>query len=630
MLADNLLLGESRKAGDCGRLTFETVPQMPKLHEGNSKNSQVPDESLELPSRHAVVLVVDLVESVRLMAFDEKGVIARWRSFLSHVQQSVLPPTAGRLVKSLGDGLMVEFPRAPEAVRAASLMHDWMALHCEPLSDGSKLLLRAGIHATKIFDASVDILGIGVNLVARVATLAEGGETVATVDARDLLSDVLDADVEDLGDCHLKHVDHSVRVYRLGPAQQRDSLPERAAYSMELCVSVAVIPFSDRLSACTAGGMGDIIADGVIGQLSQSPGLHVVSRLSSSLLRDREMNLEEVARRLGVRYVVSGSFTLVGGLVSIAWELSDSTTGHVSCSGRTGGDWHDLLTLDSQLVHEISDTVHRKILETAASKAVVQPLPTLESYELFLGGIAMMHRASRDEFNISRKLLESLTERHRRIALPYAWLGKWYVLQSIQGSAPSNASQASSFALDRTRRALDLEPSSAMALAIEGFVYCHLKKDLDTANQRLREACTLNPSEGFAWLFLAVQLAFKGEATEALEAAHRALALSPMDPMRYYYESLMGSCELSAGNYEEAVRWCEASRRRNRQHLSTLRVLIAANVALGRGEQARRVASELRQLRPDYSVAAYEAHSVAVLYPFGKRIATAMREAGVP
>jgi adenylate cyclase len=605
---------------------FEPMSQIPNPTTGKIAPASL---SVELPSRHAVVLVVDLVESVRLMGLDENGVIGRWQTFLEYVQIEVLPQTAGRLVKSLGDGIMVEFAKAPQAVQAAASMHNWMSQHCEPLSDGSRMALRAGIHASKIFDAKHDILGVGVNLAARVATLAEGGETVATVDVRDLLSDSLDADVEDLGECHLKHVDHTVRVYRLGPAQQRESLPPRESYSTEICVPLAVIPFSDRLSVDATGGMGDIIADGIIGQLSQSPGLHVVSRLSTACLRDRNLPLSEIATRLGVRYVVSGTFTLVGGQLSIASELCDTSSGHVVWSGRTGGDWRDLLSVDGQLVHEIADTIHRKVLETAASRAVVRPLPTLESYELFLGGIAMMHRASRDEFEMSRRLLESLTERHRRIALPYAWLGKWYVLQSIQGAAASTP-HAASLALERTGRALDLEPSSALALAIEGFVYCHLKKDLDTADLRLREACSLNPSEGFAWLFLAVQLAFKGESSEALEAAQRALSLSPLDPLRYYYESLMGSCEFSAGHYEEAIRWCEASRRRNRQHLSTLRVLIAANVALSRGEQARRVASDLTRLRPDYSVAAYEAHSVAALYPFGKQIASAMREAGIP
>jgi adenylate cyclase len=588
------------------------------------------DAGFELASRRAVILVVDLVESVRLMALDECGVVARWQAFLAHVQTCVLPLTSGRLVKSLGDGLMAEFSTAAQALAAATAMHQWMATQCAPLLGGSQLLLRAGMHASHVFDAGLDILGTGVNLAARVATLAEGGETVATVEVKDLLIDALDADAEDLGECHLKHIEQAVRVYRLGPAQQALSLPSQESYSaLLLCASLAVIPFSDLCSTAASQGLGDMMADGVIGQLSQSPGLRVVSRLSSRCFRECEASLAEIAARLAVRYVVSGTYALAGAQVSITAELADATTGHVVWSGRSQGEWRDLFTVDSQLIHELADTVHRKILDTAAFQAIVRPLPTLNSYELFLGGIAMMHRANASEFETSQRLLESLTERHRRIALPHAWLGKWYVLQSTQGVS-TDAARAAALALEHTHRALDLEPSSSLALAIEGFVYCHLKKDLSTADLRLQEACTVNPSEGFAWLFLAITRAFKGESAAALDAARRALALSPMDPLRHYYESFMGSCEFSAGHHEEAIKWCECSRRRNRQHVATLRVLIAANTALGRDVQAHALAMELCTLRPGYSVAAYEAHSVAVLYPFGQQIASAMRAAGIP
>jgi class 3 adenylate cyclase len=587
-----------------------------------------PVEALDLPRRRAVVLVVDLVESVRLMALDEQGVIARWRSFLSHVEQAVLPATAGRLVKSLGDGLMLEFATATLAVEAARQLHAWMSERCAPLADGSRLALRAGLHATDLFDAKIDIYGTGVNLAARIATLAEAGETVATVEARDELSDLLDADIEDLGECHLKHIAHPVRAYRLGPALQAESVPSQDSYDAELRAGVAVIPFSDAVPG-TTGGLGDVIADGIIGQLSLSRGLRVVSRLSTANFRGREASLTDIARRLGVQYVVSGSYAVTGPRVSIVAELADAATGCVIVSTRVAGPWDDLLTIDSQLVHELADVVHQRLLDAAVSKAVVMPLPALSSCVLLLGGISMMHRANAAEFETSRRMLESLTERHRRIALPHAWLAKWYVLQSIQG-VPGDQAAAAAIALGHTRRALDLEPSSALALAVEGFVHCHLRKDLDTAQQRLQEACDANPSEGFGWLFMAVLNAFKGDSARAVDDAHHALALSPMDPLRYYYESLTGSCAFSAGRFDEAIAWCERSHRRNRHHLSTLRILIAACVAADRMDRARSAAQALLRVRPGYTVAAYEARSVAALYPFGKEVARAMRAAGIP
>ncbi len=592
-------------------------------------NDSSVDNTLELPSRYAIVLVVDLVESVRLMEADESGVIQRWQAFSQFVNTTVLPGYDGRLVKNLGDGLMLEFKTAPQAVRAATDMHTWAAQRCAPLANGETLGLRAGLHAAKIFDGVTDIYGIGVNLAARVCTLAEAGETIATAQLRDLLSDSLDADIEDLGDCHLKHVDRPVRAYRLGPALHASSVPTNRSYASALHASVAVIPFSNLLADDEFRGVGDLIADGIIDSLSISPGLRVVSRLSSGTFKARSSSLAEIANRLDVRFVVSGNYAVSGPNVTVSAELADASGGHILWSSRTRGKWRDLFTPQSELAHELADAVHRTLLETTASHASVRPLPALDSYELFLGGISMMHRASADDFELSRRLLESLTERHRRVATPHAWLGKWYLLRTIQGGA-ENTAQAASLALQHTQRALDLEPTSALALAIEGFVYCHLKKDLDTADARLRQACAVNPSEGFGWLFYAVMNAFKGNSTVALEAGHRALALSPMDPLRYYYESLMGSCEFGAGHFDEAIRWCEASRRRNRQHLSTLRILIAAYAATGQTRQASVLGEALLRLRPAYTVATYEANSVAALYPFGQKIASAMRAAGIP
>ena len=594
---------------------------------GSNDSLRLP--GLDLPSRHAIVLVVDLVESVRLMQADEMGVIQRWQAFSAHVADHVLPTYEGRLVKNLGDGLMAEFKTAPQAVRAATEMHQWSAVRCPPMANDERLALRAGLHAAKIFDGVTDIYGIGVNLAARICTLAEAGETVATSQFRDLLSDTLDADIEDLGECHLKHVDRPVRAFRLGPALHPSSMPTRRSYASSLQASVAVVPFSNLLGDDEFRGVGDLLADGLIESLSLSPGLRVVSRLSSSAFKARSASFAEISSRLDVRYVVSGTYAVSGPLVTVAAELADAASGHILWSHRTRGKWRELLAPESPLAHELSDAVHRTLLETTATRASTRPLPALNSYELFLGGISMMHRASADDFELSRRLLESLTERHRRIAAPHAWLGKWYVLRHIQG-ATEDVGQAAAAALQHTQRALDLESTSALSLAIEGFVYLHLKKDPESAESRLRSACALNPSEGFGWLFLAVASAFRGNPEVALDAAHRAISLSPMDPLRYYYESLMGSCEFGAGHHEEAIRWCEASRRRNRQHLSTLRILIAAYAATDQKRQAVALAEEVRRLRPSFTVAAYEANSVAALYPFGQSIVKAMKWAGIP
>jgi adenylate cyclase len=351
-----------------------------------------------LQTRSAVVLVIDLVESVRAMEADEVGVVQRWQVFSAEVAQRILPPLQGRLVKSLGDGLMVEFQSAPNAVRAATAMHEWMATGCTPLADGTRLALRAGIHASMIFDGDIDIYGIGVNLAARVATLAEAGETIATTQVRDQLSDMLDAEIEDLGDCYLKHVQRPVRAYRLGPHRQPTGLPGTASHETALHASVAVIPFSKLRSDREFWGISDLLADGIIAALSLSPNLHVVSRLSSAWFSGRNATLSEIGGHLNARYVVSGSYAIHGKDVLVTAELADAASGKILWSERMGGRWRELLEPECELVHRLTDAVHRCLLQTAAAQASHRPLPALSSYELLLGGISMMHRASSEDF----------------------------------------------------------------------------------------------------------------------------------------------------------------------------------------------------------------------------------------
>ncbi|MBT2324938.1 adenylate/guanylate cyclase domain-containing protein [Variovorax paradoxus] len=218
------------------------------LSSGNKNMPPLADSSFSLQRRRKVVLVVDLVESVSLMQADELGVIQRWQAFLAHVNQIVLPHNEGRLVKSLGDGLMLEFDAAPRAAAAASAMHDWMARQAAPLQRGDRLQLRAGMHAADVYVDQHDIYGTGVNIAARMATLAGPGETVATTEARDELTDGLDGTIEDLGSCYLKHLGEPVRAYKVGQKGATAPPPGGFGHAGTLQPTIAVVPFESRVS----------------------------------------------------------------------------------------------------------------------------------------------------------------------------------------------------------------------------------------------------------------------------------------------------------------------------------------------------------------------------------------------
>lgn len=584
---------------------------------------------LALPLRQKVVLVMDLVESVRLMAANELAVIDHWRRFVQHTTRSVLPRHSGRLVKSLGDGIMAEFESAPAAVAVALELHGFFAEANRDLAPDAQLHLRAGINATHVYVDDLDIYGSGVNLAARVASLAAPGETMVTEQVRDELVVGLDAEVEDMGECHLKHVAEPVRVYRVGAAAAQPLLVPAREHEKQLHPTIAVIPFRGGHDGAESRAIGDAIADGVIGQLVRTPQLKVISRLSALPFRDREHRAESLHQILGADFVLSGNYLVRGSRILCSVELADARQGTVVWADRLEAEVEDLFRLESELPHRIAEAAVAALLNAQARSATVAPLPTLRSYTVLLGGIQLMHQSSPASFDRSRAALDYLLERHPRSSIARAWRANWSVLKATRGLVEDPQAEAE-IALSQTRRALDAEPDNALALAIEGFVYCHLKSDVDTARRRIDSALSLDPSCSLGWLFRAtVQSVLPAETGAAVSSAEKAMALSPLDPIRYYYHSLLASALLFDDQMERALQEARRSWMLNKFHAPTLRVLVIAGMETGQEAFAHEMVGRLMEVAPRLTVERYLSRRPAVTDKV-ERFARALAAAGVP
>lgn len=604
-----------------------------------------------LVRQETVVLLVDLVESVRLMQEHEDSTVRRWANFVDIVTTSILPGHRGVLVKSLGDGLMARFETVPEAVDAAAEMHRTLDAQNFGFPESQHFHLRAGVNAAMAWSDGLDIYGTGVNLAARLATLAGPGETIASASAheqlagalaslarpgetigsataRDELTHGVDASCEDLGECILKHFDKPVRAYRVGPAAP-PGLTGRRHYGTAMQPTLAVIPFSARNDAPALIDVGNLIADSVIWRLSKAPDLKVISRLSTAVFRGRVSNVEAVSTHLGASYVLSGAYVADAGKIMVTAELSEVRSNQIVWTDRLNGEIGDLLKPESELADRIARAVNLSVLDTEVEHILTQPLPTLESYSLLLGSIKLMHRSSREEFLQTRKILDELIHRHSRIAAPRAWLGNWYILQVTRGWSEDRKREAVE-ALSTTHAALDRDPSDALALATEGFVYCHLLKDLDTGRKRCNEAVNANPSHALGWLYLGTVDAFMGEGKAAVDATRRAMELSPLDPQRYYFESLAATAELSAHQYENAERLARSSLVLHRMHPSTWRALTISLVAQGRVDEGRETLAKMRQLEPLLTVERYLARMPSAELETGRHWARCLAMAGLP
>jgi TolB-like protein/Tfp pilus assembly protein PilF len=574
------------------------------------------------------VLLVDMVESVRLIEQDEDGVITRWLNFVEHVESDVLPASGGHLVKSLGDGMLLEFPFVQAAVSAAYAMQHASNRANAGRPAEQQMLLRMGIEISDVIVDQRDVYGRGVNRAARLATLAGPGEIVVSASVREQLTPMLDADVEDLGECFVKHLKRPVRAYRIGPPGPHPMIDPGIPLG-ELLPSIAVVPFTTHDAGDAHHVLGEVLAEEMIRELSRSPDLHVISRLSTTVFRGRGATLAEISANLNANYVLSGEYRVSNRQIIINAELAEAKSGQIVWIKRHKGQLAGILSGRRELIDRVVADVSAAVMARELQRAQSQPLPTLKSYTLLIGAIALMHRLSRRDFEQAHRLLETLIDRASRHAIPRAWLAKWHVLRVQQGWSVDPQEDAQ-LALQCTKQALDTDPHCSLALAIDGLVHTNLLKKLDVARERYNLAIVSNPNESLAWSLKGVLHAFQGEGQQAVNCTQRALKLSPLDPHRYFYDSLAATAFLAAHQFENALKHAQRSLKANRTHTSTLRALTVAQWQLGQREAARKTLGELLRLEPNMTVDTWLERSPSASYYIGKEWAQIFRQIGVP
>jgi adenylate cyclase len=579
---------------------------------------------------YKVVLVIDLVESVRLMASHEAAVVDRWRTFMTEASEQTIPKHMGRLVKSLGDGLLAEFDQPADAVRAAMAMHAHFAPVNQQLPTQEQLWLRAGINASHLYVSEHDVYGHGVNLAARVAGLADPGDTVVTAPVRDGIVDGVDGDVEDMGESYLKHWSEPVRTWRVRPVSTANFSwrPERReAPSTDFRPSIAVIPFDARTPSPESFVIGELIADGVITQLARSQNIRVISRMSTTAFRGRGATAGEIDAKLDAPFVLSGGYATMGDKVMITAELADTRRGEVVWAERLSGDTMDLMQVESELINTLSTACAHALLNAEVQRSLVQPLPKLDSNALMLGGITLMHRSTPRDLQRSQQLLEAVAERHKRVAAPWAWLAKWHVIQVVQGMSGDPASDFRR-AISIADRALDLEPNSALAMAIKGHALCHLGTDIEGSRRLLQEATQSNPNDPMAWLYSCVWSSMWGNPVDSVGEAQNAVSLSPLDPQRYYFEMMYATCCAATEQWDLSIELCKSSLLKNRYHLPTIRCLIVSQYETGKLVDAKETLQLLLSMQPDFTLDKYLAAGQGSA--LRQRVANALAGLGLP
>jgi adenylate cyclase len=577
----------------------------------------------ELQRARRAIVVVDVVESVRLMQEDESGFIDRWRRFVHEVRSEVLPAHGGRLVKSLGDGMLLEFERVPQAVAAALAMQQ--KLCAEPL-----LQLRIGAHMAEVAIDELDMFGAGVNLAARVATLAMPGEIVVTADVRDELAPGLDAQIDDLGECHVKHLAHPVRAFRVGSAGHGPvSWRPMSGKPLDWYPALAVIPPCAYEGTDGANILGEVLADELIAALSKARHLRIISRLSTRTFQHRTIGAKDIGAHLGAAYVLSGSYRADVNRIELHVEVADARSGQVLWADVLHSPVQDLFVGDSDLVRQLAAETGRAVLCQEVARAGQRSMPTQESYTLLMAAVHLMHRNSRSDFDRGRDMLEHLIDRNPNEAVPRAWMGKWYGIRAAQGWT-TNVLDDTRQAFAHVQRALEVDPANSLAWAVKGLIHGYINKDMALARDAYESSLAANPNESLAWLYSATLAAWQDDGAAAAAAALTAQRLSPLDPLKYYYDSLSATAFLVAGEHDTAISLARNSMRLNRSHVSTHRTLVIAQALSGHVDEARETTRELLRIDPAFTVSAFRHRYPGRDSAHADEFCRALASAGVP
>jgi adenylate cyclase len=339
--------------------------------------------------------------------------------------------------------------------------------------------------------------------------------------------------------------------------------------------------------------------------------------------------VSQAATLLRAQYLVRGRIHRLGDRHVASVELIDTVPGRLAWAGRRAFGVDDLLQSDDEISLDLAIKLTRQIANSELRRAMTSSLPTLDGNALQFSASSLMHQADLAAFSRAHALLDHLIDRFPRQPSPRAWAAMWYVLQVTRG-IEHDPTRVADRALDHVRRALDHDPDCALALAMGGFVECHLRRDLSEAELFLARAVATNPSEPWAWLFRSVVAAHCGRATQAWEWATRAAALSPLDPQRHYFDALRTSAAVAVERWDDAVALGRQALSRNPDHLPTLRALAIALVRLDQLGAAREVGLGILRADPAFNLSDYLAAAPLEGRSQRERYVEALAAAGLP
>jgi TolB-like protein/class 3 adenylate cyclase len=555
------------------------------------------------------ILAADVVGYSRLTGADEDRTLARLRALRSDLIDPTISVHKGRVVKRTGDGALVEFRSVVDAVRCAVEVQNAMVERNAGLPPDRKIEFRIGIHLGDVVEESDgDLMGDGVNIAARLEGVAAPGTICLSEDAYRQVKARLDLLVSDLGQIQLKNIAEPIRIYSLevgGTAKTRSlppadgvrptspgpptALPEKP--------SIAVLPFTNMSGEPEQEYFVDGMVEDIITALSRFNQLFVIARNSSFTYKGRAVDVKQVGRELGVRYVLEGSVRKAGGRVRITGQLIDASTGAHLWADRFDGELANIFDLQDQVTSSVIGAIAPKLEQAEIERAKRKPTESLDAYDHYLRGMAAFHQFSKFSNTEALTLFGQASKLDPGFAAAYGMAARCY-LQRIGFGWATEREHAIAETTRLARLAADLGKDDALALSAAGFALVIVVGDLQDGDALIDRALAINPNLAWAWHFSGLAKAFLGQPELAIERAQRAMRLSPQDPQKFGMLIAMAWAHFFAGRYDEALSWAETGLREQSNFFIAACVAAASAAFAGRIDEAKKAMARVRELNP--------------------------------
>jgi adenylate cyclase len=579
--------------------------------------------------RLAAILAADVAGYSRLMGGDEEGTLERLKEHRRDLVDPKIAEHDGRIVKTTGDGLLVEFASVVDAVRCAVDIQRNMAERNAGVPADRRIAYRIGINVGDIIIDDGDIFGDGVNIAARLEALAESGGICASQVVHDQVRDKLDFIFEDMGEQQVKNIARPVRALRiLLDEAQRSSEPRAAESARALSdkPSIAVLPFQNMSGDPDQEYFVDGIVEDIITGLSRMKWLFVTARNSSFTYKGRAVDVIKVGRELGVRYVLEGSLRKAGERVRVSAQLIETATGSHVWAERYDYPVGDIFALQDEITLSVVGAIEPSLRQAEIERAKRKRPENLDAYDLYLRALPHAQVAMPGDGETALSWLRKSLALEPDYAAAHA-LAAWCYEQRYLRGGMHEADKIAG--LKHARAALAAGADDATTLATAGFVIGLVEHDYETAMNAIDHALTLNGSSALALALGSTILAHDGRVTQALEYGERALRLSPHDPTVYLQLTALGIAQLAAGRFEEAAAVCNKACQSNPRFSFPVVLQTAALACLGRANEARASARRVLELEPHFSIAEFvRAHTgrPEIWNPIGE----ALRQIGLP